>query len=206
MEMKICKDSEELAKETSTWCMEKIHRVGAKSIYLPAGNTPVPVYQHWTAKPPEFLRGLRLIQIDDVLTGPKAGVFKKFFVEHLPGHQDRFQWIGDQYNQGDLAILGLGLNGHIAFHEPELPKNFYSGCVSLSEKTCQSLGVDKTTWGVTYGASAFLKTKAILMLVLGESKREVLQRLIKKDPSLPATALCGHTDFTILADRAASGS
>jgi glucosamine-6-phosphate deaminase len=123
----------------------------------------------------------------------------------LPGFLNHFRWIGDSYEQGDLAILGLGLNGHVAFHEPELPKNFYSGCVRLSEKTCNTLGVEPSTWGITYGASAFLKSKAILMLVSGTAKREVLQRLLKKDPSLPATALCSHPQFTILADSAASG-
>ncbi len=205
MEFKICKDHEELTQETSSWCHNKVQATGAKSLYLPAGNTPVPIYKEWTQRPPLFLQKLSLIQIDDIITGPKAGIFKSFFLQNLPGHESQFRWIGDQYDQGDLSILGLGINGHIAFHEPELPKDFYSGCVHLSEKTCQSLGVDASTWGVTYGASAFLKSKAILMLVLGEAKREVLQRLINKDPSLPATALCYHSDFTILADHGASG-
>ena len=205
MELKICKDSDELTLETSSWCQKKIALTGAQSIYLPAGGTPIPLYRQWTASPPEFLRSLQLIQIDDILTGNKAGLFKQFFIQHLPNEKDHFRWIGKNYDQADLAILGLGLNGHIAFHEPELPKNFYSGCVLLSAKTCETLNVPKDTWGISYGASAFLKTKAILVMVLGESKREVLQRLLKKDPTLPASALHDHPDFTILADRAAAG-
>ncbi len=206
MEMKICKDSGELATETSSWCLDKIKTTQARSIYLPAGNTPIPVYQQWTQNPPDFLNKLKLIQIDDVLTGSKSGIFKEFLMQHLPKQKEHFHWIGDKYNQADLAILGLGLNGHIAFHEPELPKNFYSGCVRLSDKTCETLKVEPATWGVTYGASAFLKTKAILILVSGEAKRDVLQRFLRKDPTLPASALHEHNDFTILADRAASGN
>ncbi len=206
MELKICKDSEEMAHETSSWCVDKIKTTQAQSLYLPAGNTPIPVYQHWTKNPPDFLSQLQLIQIDDVVTGSKAGIFKQFLIQHLPKQKDHFRWIGEQYNQGDLAILGLGLNGHIAFHEPELPKNFYSGCVRLSDKTCETLKIEPSTWGVTYGASAFLETKAILILVSGVGKQEVLQRFLKKDPTLPASALHEHKDFTILADRAAAGN
>ena len=44
------------------------------------------------------------------------------------------------------------------------------------------------------------KAKAILMMVSGSSKCEILARLIDRDPRLPATSLMAHRDFTILAD------
>ena len=176
MELKICKDSDELTLETSSWCQKKIALTGAQSIYLPAGGTPIPLYRQWTASPPEFLRSLQLIQIDDILTGNKAGLFKQFFIQHLPKEKDHFRWIGKNYDQADLAILGLGLNGHIAFHEPELPKNFYSGCVLLSPKTCETLSVPKDTWGISYGASAFLKNTMSESIEITSSASEKIKK------------------------------
>jgi glucosamine-6-phosphate deaminase len=113
------------------------------------------------------------------------------------------EWIERADSQADVAILGLGLNGHIAFHEPHLPANFYGGCVDLSEITRRTLGLTEQTWGITYGASTFMNCKSILMIASGESKRKVVSQLCGRSASLPATALLKHRDFTLLIDRAA---
>ncbi len=172
----------------------------ARSIYVPAGQTPIPVYQSWTLGQPEFLETMDLLQIDDVVTGSGKGLFGQFLAQHLPLHTSRLRLIEFADRVGDLALLGLGLNGHVAFHEPGLPREFFSGCVRLDRQTCESLKIEQGTWGVTYGTGAFLRSRAILMMVRGASKKSILRRLIEGDPTLPASSLLAHDDFTILAD------
>ncbi len=193
----------DLNQEASEWLARHIAE-GARSVFLPAGKTPEKLYALWEKERPKFLEGATLKQIDDVLTGPQAGVFKKFFEEHLPSYTGQFEWIDRADGGADVAILGLGLNGHIAFHEPSLPTNFYGGCVELTEITRRTLGLGEPTWGLTYGASTFMQCRSILMIASGESKRDVVARLSQASPTLPASVLLEHRDFTLLIDGAAS--
>jgi glucosamine-6-phosphate deaminase len=143
------------------------------------------------------LRDLRLLQVDDVLTGRKQGLFAQFFREELPGWEVVPPACEER---GDLAILGLGTNGHVAFHEPGLPAGFCFGEVSLAEDTLARLHLEPGTKGITYGVGAFHDTKAILLVVRGENKQQALERLQKGDPALPASGLLSHPDLTVLAD------
>lgn len=197
----ICEESKALGRAASNWCREKTFQYDARSAFVPAGRTPMALYDVWRSENPDYLSRLELLQIDDVLTGHEQGVFKRFFEDELPGRLEQIKFIDRADGGADLAILGLGLNGHVAFHEPGIDRSFYSGCVRLNAITCEHLGLERETWGISYGAGAFLESKAILMMVSGKSKREVLKRLIDGDPTLPATALLKHRDFTLLADR-----
>lgn len=195
--------ADDFNREASQWLEARV-REGARSVFLPAGRTPENLYALWEKEKPSWLAGVTLKQIDDVLTGPRAGTFRRFFETHLPSYTRQFEWIERADSSADVAILGLGLNGHIAFHEPSLPRDFYGGCVELTEITRRTLGLADPTWGLTYGASTFMACKSILMIASGESKRDVVARLCERSPSLPAASLLEHRDFTLLIDRAAS--
>lgn len=199
----ICEESLTLGRAASNWVQERVRRYKARSIFIPAGNTPIPLYEFWEKERPDFLNNVTLLQIDEVLTGRKKGVFKEFFQKHLPNYSHQIRYVDAAEEVADLAILGLGVNGHVAFHEPGIDNRFYSGCVKLTPKTCEYLKLEENTWGVTYGVDAFIRCKSIMMTVSGQGKREILQRLIKEDRNLPATALLHHTDITLLADREA---
>lgn len=203
MKTRLCEGVSDLGRAASQWCEEKIKTHQAGSIYIPAGRTPMALYEVWRRDNPGYLAGLDLVQIDDILTGPKRGLFRRFLEENLPGHQKQIKFISDGARQAQLAVLGLGLNGHVAFHEPGLDRDFYSGCVRLNAVTCDHLDLARETWGITYGAGAFVRARAVLMMVSGSSKREILKKFLAGDPSLPASALLGHPDLTLLADKEA---
>lgn len=111
----------------------------------------------------------------------------------------------------DLQLLGLGHNGHIGFNEPteEFPK--ITHCVDLTESTIKAnkrffeKESDVPKQAYTMGIGTIMGAKKILVVVSGEDKAEVLNKIINGPitPQVPASILQLHPDVTIVADNAA---
>ncbi|MCO4792206.1 MAG: 6-phosphogluconolactonase [Bacteriovoracaceae bacterium] len=200
MELEYFKDYHELSQAAHNWVLENIDTYGATSLYIPAGGTPKGLYTHWEKIGPSWAQGLNFVQIDDVLTGAKKDLFKKFFEDQLPSYKDKIQSINvNNKIQADLGILGLGVNGHVAFHEPHIKEDFSFGTVALSDITKDNLGLSKDDQGITYGLGSFLKTKAVLLIVSGENKSEIFKRFLGKEKEIPVSHLHKHTRLTVMA-------
>ncbi len=197
MQTEIGKDESDWVSLAWTWVNDNVGP--GSSVYVPAGNTPRPLYQRWVSEPTKLLQSLKLLQIDDVLTGPKQGLFRQFFKTELPSFVGQFEWIDQADQVADIAILGVGLNGHVAFHEPGVDRQFFSGCIPLSNQTRVSLKLEEETWGVTYGVAAFLRCKKILVLARGPEKKAILSRA-KTDQSLPIAWILQHPEVTVITD------
>ena len=190
----------------NAWCEEQVKLHSPKNVFIPAGNTPVPLYRLWETTRPPYLDKLNFIQVDEVINGPHKGIFKRFFEAHLPGYKNQVRWINGDTVMADVAILGLGLNGHVAFHEPGIPEHFEIGCVKLSEDTCQNLDTPIDTWGLTYGIGAFLECKKILIIACGSSKAKIVNELLSDSSNIPASFLKQHPGLTIIGDEESLGS
>lgn len=111
----------------------------------------------------------------------------------------------------DLQLLGLGHNGHIGFNEPadEFPKGTH--VVDLTESTIQAnkrffaSEADVPRQAYTMGIGTIMSAKKILVVVSGEDKAEILNKVINGPitPQVPASILQLHPDVTIVADEAA---
>lgn len=167
---------------------------------MPAGETPRPLYAFWEKEKPQYLRSLTFVQIDEVIsnTGPQR--FREFFLQNLPSFRDQFEFFETGELGADLALLGLGMNGHVAFHEPGLSSEFYSGCVELTTATREVLQLPAPTWGATYGLRAFRNCAATLLLVRGEKKRSILQKVLRQEQNVPAAELNRFVNVTVLTD------
>lgn len=199
MDLVVFENQQKVFDFIEKWSQECLEQDSINSLYLPAGNTPIELYQRWSKSKPHYLKQAKLLQIDDVVSGQDAGLFKKFFKQHLPKHYKKIQSIEEGPFQADAAILGLGLNGHIAFHEPHLPRDFSYGEMELDPLTCDSLKIPHKSRGMSYGLGAFMNTQRILMIVIGESKREILSRVLSRE-DVPASHLLDHHDITIVCD------
>ena len=115
----------------------------------------------------------------------------------------------------DLAILGLGPNGHLGFNEPPSAADAPTRPVTL---TPESLESNRAYWdaevprqALTVGMGMILAARRTLLLVTGAHKRGVLRRLLSgpQTPDLPASWLAGGgvtgAGVTVLADQAALG-
>lgn len=203
MEIILCKDGHHSTRIAHEWLSRAVGEVQAQSVFLPAGNTPIPLYAYWEREQPSFLRGLQFVQVDDILCDSHRHFFKNFFMQHLPSFSSQFYWVEEGTKVADLAILGLGVNGHVAFHEPHVPPTFTWGCVQLDQSTCSNLNVATGTWGITHGLGNFLLAKKVLILATGKSKATAVAKLLAGDRSTPAGWFFTHPDFSLIADEEA---
>lgn len=111
----------------------------------------------------------------------------------------------------DIAILGLGMNGHIGMNEPGTPAGSRSHVAEIAPLT-QQVGQKyfpaqrKLEQGLTLGLGTLMEARHILLLVNGEHKARIAQRIIEEPISeqLPASLLREHPGLTIYLDRAAA--
>ncbi len=101
----------------------------------------------------------------------------------------------------DFALLGLGPNGHIGFHEPGAgDQNFLGGKVILTEQSSKRVLGATTRTALTFGAGSFLRAEKIILIAIGGEKEMIFQKFLTTAPTseLPATLLKNHPDFTVL--------
>ncbi len=111
----------------------------------------------------------------------------------------------------DLQILGIGQNGHIGFNEPDISLNCDTHMTSLTQNTIEAnsrffASADEVpTHALTMGIASILKSKKIILLANGASKRKVVAALLDKGitTNIPATLLKVHPDVTVICDREA---
>jgi len=108
----------------------------------------------------------------------------------------------------DLAILGLGTNGHIGFNEPGSDWSARTHVVTLSQET-RATHVAQTEGkfaipecGITVGISTILAAREILLLVAGGTKARALTAFRRgtPDPKWPVTSLLTHSRLTVIAE------
>jgi len=110
----------------------------------------------------------------------------------------------------ELAILGLGPNGHLGFNEPPVQHDAPTRLVPL---TPASIVSNARYWGdeddvpreaLTCGMASMLQARQILLVVSGPHKREILSRTLDEPPSpdVPASWLQqAPGDVVVLADQ-----
>ena len=201
MKIELFAGDQDLVRAVNQWIAGRVDQYQAKSLALPTGGTPVPLYKAWEKDRPACLHGLELSQLDEVVTGPQTGVFEQFFKDSLPSFKNQFRQFNTLTGPFDLVILGIGMNGHVAFHEPGVPREHVRGVVTVADEDCDAMKMPRGTRADTFGTGSFLKSKAILMLARGSSKRELMTKLLSDSMAdFPAAYLRNHPDFTILMD------
>jgi galactosamine-6-phosphate isomerase len=109
----------------------------------------------------------------------------------------------------DIAILGLGINGHLGLNEPADFLNPFAHHAALTEEarkhTMLAHLARKPDYGLTLGMAELLQSRRVLLLVSGKSKQQPLARLLQREitPSFPASFLWLHPNVTLLCDKEA---
>ena len=112
----------------------------------------------------------------------------------------------------DLQLLGVGVNGHIAFNEPGTDFSGKTQKVELEESTREANSRffdsmdDVPTHAITMGISTILEAKEILLIANGKNKSEAIYQLVegKQSEDWPITALQSHDNVTVIVDEEAA--
>lgn len=107
----------------------------------------------------------------------------------------------------DLAILGVGRNGHLGLNEPreELSVNAHVSILTEQTRTHGMLADENVTRGLSLGVGQIFSAKRILMLISGTGKDQALAALQSGIVSTqwPVTLLNLHTNVDVLVDHPA---
>lgn len=112
----------------------------------------------------------------------------------------------------DIQVLGIGVNGHIGFNEPNVNFEAQTHLVNLNEKTIESNSrffksiEDVPVKAISMGIKTIMRSKKIILLANGISKAEAINDTVngKISPEVPASILQLHSDVTIIADNEAT--
>ena len=112
----------------------------------------------------------------------------------------------------DVAILGIGTNGHIAMNEPGTAQDVRCH-ISVLHPSTQATGqkyfssYQTLTYGITLGLGDLLEARHLYLLAIGEHKAAIVQKALEGPISevLPASLLRDHPSLHVYLDRAAAG-
>lgn len=108
----------------------------------------------------------------------------------------------------DLAILGVGADGHIAYNLPG-PVTLPTHVERLPDGLAAALEVPPEAWplrALTMGLGTIRAARELLLLATGETKANAIAALRRGEeyPDWPCTFLSGHPALTVLLDPAAA--
>jgi len=111
----------------------------------------------------------------------------------------------------DLQLLGIGLNGHIGFNEPNTIFPKATHCVDLDASTIKAnsrffpSAADVPRQALTMGIGTIFQAEQILLLITGASKAEITEKVIfgEIDPQVAGSSLQLHPNVTVILDAAA---
>ena len=108
----------------------------------------------------------------------------------------------------DLCVLGLGVDGHVAYNLPRPPR-LDTHVIALPDAVAEENGVppsERPLRAVTMGLATLNRARKILLLANGVSKALPVGMLATRfeDPDWPCTFLAHHPDLTLLLDPSAA--
>lgn len=106
----------------------------------------------------------------------------------------------------DLQLLGIGIDGHIGFNEPDEVFVGPTHVVDLDESTIKANSRffesedDVPKKAITMGMEGIMQAKKVLLIANGANKKEILEKAFfgPITPLVPASILQLHPDLTVI--------
>ena len=211
---------------------------------LPTGGTPIPMYAELVRLHGE--RGtdwsrVTTFNLDEYLgVGPDhPESYARYMDEHLfsavgkpegrrrlpdgmapdpEAECDRYERAIEQSGGIDVAVVGVGVNGHVGFNEPGAALTARTHVALLAPETWErnhpalarehgGFSPDASfARAYTMGIGTILQARRIVLIAAGEGKREVLRAALAGPVTtqIPASLLQLHRELTVVLDHAAS--
>lgn len=116
-------------------------------------------------------------------------------------------------NPIDIQILGIGMDGHIAYNEPGSRLDGACHVVDLHQESIESsldygfAHIEEVpTQGVTQGIGTIMKAKQLIMMAKGEKKADLVKRMIYGEVTsdFPSSIIQRHPNVIVCLDRSAA--
>ena len=106
----------------------------------------------------------------------------------------------------DLQLLGIGLDGHIGFNEPDTYFEKATHKVELDPSTIDANARffasrdDVPTTAITMGMGGIMSAKRVLLIANGKKKEDIVNKAFfgPITPEVPASILQLHPDLTVI--------
>jgi galactosamine-6-phosphate isomerase len=132
--------------------------------------------------------------------------------EDLQAECDRIENFIQKHGGIDLAIVGLGMNGHVGMNEPGTSPSLHSHVTeidSITQQVGQKYFKEKTALskGITLGIMNLMEARNVFLLVNGKKKAEIVKQVLEGEIStqFPASFLRNHKNFSVYLDNEAAG-
>ena len=201
-------------------------------LLLPTGHTPLPLYAalRRQAAAGRLAHGrATAFQLDEYIGAAPGHDYRTYLKRELAGTDielagcfdpsagdldgeiARYRALLDE-GEIDVAVLGIGPDGHVAFNEPSSSPLSDVRVVALTDSTRRAAADDFGSLhavpirALTVGMRTLLEAREVLLLVTGRTKAEVLRAAMTGGPraELPASLLRLHPRLTVICDRAAA--
>lgn len=111
----------------------------------------------------------------------------------------------------EVAIVGLGMNGHVGMNEPGVDPNLHSHIIDLDEVT-KTVGQKYFTTGqtlskgITLGIASLMDARYVFLVVSGKKKAGIVKQALYGEISnkVPASLLRDHPGFRVYLDKDAA--
>jgi glucosamine-6-phosphate deaminase len=211
---------------------ETIEAKPEAAVVVATGRTPMGAYARLVRDlPAGGASSLRVFQLDEYVGVPPedprslAAWTRRSFVEPLgvdPGSVVWLDGVADdlhaacrEYDEAvdgagglDLAVLGLGPNGHLGFNEPPSDPSSPTREVALSAASLASNaayvpGSPVPPTALTAGLDVLLGARRVVLLVSGFAKGQIVHRALEgpTTPEVPASFLQHHPELSVVVDR-----
>ena len=106
----------------------------------------------------------------------------------------------------DLQLLGIGVDGHIGFNEPDSCFTKATHVVDLHESTIQANArffeneADVPRQAVTMGMMCIMQARKVVLIANGAGKKDIVEKAFfgPITPEVPASILQLHPDLTVI--------
>ena len=106
----------------------------------------------------------------------------------------------------DIQLLGIGLDGHIGFNEPDEYFTKETHVVKLDESTIEANSRffaskdDVPKEAITMGMYSIMQAKKVLLIANGKSKKDIIEKAFfgPITPFVPTSILQLHNDVTVI--------
>lgn len=239
--VRVVESYEDLSREAADAIQRTVEESPEAAITLPTGQTPVGMYEELVRRVRESdldLSQTHIFLLDEYLGQGREDeasltrwLYEVFLtpagipaahIHEIPstaadpeGAAAEFEIELADLGGLELAVVGLGPNGHVAFNEPGSPPDSRTRVLDL---TPESREQSSAYWesdtpvpaqAITMGLGTILSAKRIVMIVSGASKAEMLRRSLEEEPMLdvPASWLQRVGErLEVIADRDAASA